>query len=357
MPAAVYIVVAVVGVFAVGYAFKEFVYEPHLAPKVEQWREEIAAARREATRRRQGQHMVPVPQRGYSDDQAPLIPRSPSPRNDLNTRDGIPLEPLVSSEVDEWRSEIHANQSLRRRHQPNDTAIIDSSLDAAFSRLAAPLQPTRVVFDASSESSPTTATATAVPSRAVSPPPQISPLQHQTSQSTLQSPRSLPAAGAGPASPRHSLGSPPPNVLASVQSLSQSHPLELEQERDVEFISPPSSRSASPFSTFSSPRPQSSSTANREARNSGMGYLSASSFGSPVIHTTNSARAPSDVDLLSDFDGNLSDALSNATSHTSASLIEAPAQHSDDDEDEDEDEESDSDESWEEASAGVRSVH
>ncbi|KAJ3935943.1 MAG: hypothetical protein NXY57DRAFT_351147 [Lentinula lateritia] len=60
MPAPAVYVIAVLGTVAVGFAFKEYVYDPHIKPKVRQWQTEFAAGR-EARRRRRMPVAVSVP--------------------------------------------------------------------------------------------------------------------------------------------------------------------------------------------------------------------------------------------------------------------------------------------------------
>lgn len=108
-------------------------------------------------------------------------------------------------------------------------------------------------------------------------------------------------------------------------SLSQIHPVELEYERDVEFLSPPSSRSSSPFSAFSSPGSDEAQISSPVRRALEIGNDFASSFASlnsPEPVPVAIVRSPSDSDL-SDLDGNLSDAFSNTTGHTSSSFLDA----------------------------------
>ncbi|GAW09906.1 transmembrane protein [Lentinula edodes] len=60
MPAPAVYVIAVLGTVAAGFAFKEYVYDPHIKPKVRQWQIEFAAGR-EARRRRRMPVAVSVP--------------------------------------------------------------------------------------------------------------------------------------------------------------------------------------------------------------------------------------------------------------------------------------------------------
>ncbi|KAG6876371.1 hypothetical protein C0992_013178 [Termitomyces sp. T32_za158] len=88
----------------------QFVYEPHLAPKLEQWAEEFLATRE--ARRRQRAGAVPVLATPHVHDRHDL--------NDFDSNAGgerqpIPLENLGSRDVREWRSEVDRSQTLRRR--------------------------------------------------------------------------------------------------------------------------------------------------------------------------------------------------------------------------------------------------
>ncbi|KAJ3811497.1 hypothetical protein F5876DRAFT_64717 [Lentinula aff. lateritia] len=66
MPAPAVYVIAVLGTVAAGFAFKEYVYDPHIKPKVRQWQMEFAAGR-EARRRRRMPVAVSVPVNHHTD--------------------------------------------------------------------------------------------------------------------------------------------------------------------------------------------------------------------------------------------------------------------------------------------------
>ncbi|KAF9443297.1 hypothetical protein P691DRAFT_421560 [Macrolepiota fuliginosa MF-IS2] len=141
------------------------------------------------------------------------------------------------------------------------------------------MSPTHVIIDTSAPTTPTTVT---LPSRDPSPPPQVSPIQSTNSDSTLRpsttSPRN--ALSRPPRLPRvrtpPSASSPHPTIVtptlanpagaeetgtasehlphsfsSPIPSLSQSYPQELDREHGVELLSPPSSGTSSPFTTFS----------------------------------------------------------------------------------------------------------
>jgi hypothetical protein len=127
--------------------------------------------------------------------------------------------------------------------------------------------PMHVIFD-NGTSAPTTPTAT-VASVASSPPPQVSSIgtpQSVISESTARPhvTDNNPTAGSSQvlekSTPRlvspTSLTIPdhhhsPPSISSPIPSLSQSYPQELDRERGVELLSPPSSGTSSPFTTFS----------------------------------------------------------------------------------------------------------
>ncbi|KAF8886939.1 hypothetical protein BD779DRAFT_541726 [Infundibulicybe gibba] len=128
MPATAVYIAAVVGAVAAGYVFKEFVYEPHIAPKIERWAEEFLATR--AARRRQRTEPIAVPLRDPSSQNESSHRRRTSTtdtdshnEDSLNPfgshNDSIELERLISSEVRDWRSEVDRSQSRRLRHRSN----------------------------------------------------------------------------------------------------------------------------------------------------------------------------------------------------------------------------------------------
>ena len=144
MPAPAVYILAIVGTIAAGLAFKEvspvimlskvsrlycnilaqFVYEPHIAPKIEQWAEDFVAKRQ--ARRRQRASAIPVAasQHNLTDEN---ISRRRAKRSDSGDeadqeRRSIELENLIGKEVREWRSEVNRSQSQKLRHRNNAAA-------------------------------------------------------------------------------------------------------------------------------------------------------------------------------------------------------------------------------------------
>jgi hypothetical protein len=148
MPATAVYVVAAVAAVAAGIAFKEvcyfspaevrspmiiltydaqFVYDPHLAPKVERWWDEIKAHSRETVRRhrnRSSASAVDVRQHDpYDSDNAgggAFAPRSPrSVASGVSGREHlqqslVELQTIADRERGEWAGDERAG--LRRRH-------------------------------------------------------------------------------------------------------------------------------------------------------------------------------------------------------------------------------------------------
>ncbi|KAI0751194.1 hypothetical protein C8Q80DRAFT_1156005 [Daedaleopsis nitida] len=146
---AVYAVVGVVAFVAVGIAFHELVYEPHIAPKVEAWAENYLERRRQRRRQRQGPTLAqPVRDDGdenssrrssvTSDDRSP----GPHPGGD-----SIELEQLAATERNVWR-DPSSMAGLRHRRA---TGLMDESNTV----LAHPIiTPTHVIIDGSEPPSP-----------------------------------------------------------------------------------------------------------------------------------------------------------------------------------------------------------
>ncbi|TFK94861.1 hypothetical protein K466DRAFT_508616 [Polyporus arcularius HHB13444] len=138
-------VLGVVAVFAVGYAFHEFVYEPHIAPKVEAWAENFIERRQQRRRQRQGP-VAAQPVQEHGDENR--IRRSTSSDADRGG-DGtsIELAQLAASERDAWRDNPSA-AGLRHR---NPGAGLDES-DVFIPHPV--LEPTHVLFNTSEPPSP-----------------------------------------------------------------------------------------------------------------------------------------------------------------------------------------------------------
>ncbi|KAI0774715.1 hypothetical protein BD413DRAFT_472337 [Trametes elegans] len=150
---AVYIAVAVVGVFAVGLALHEFVYEPHIAPKVETWAESFLENRRQRRRRRQGHVLVDPHPFEQGDENGTR--RSTDGSNDKKYDDeddangmSIELEQLAAKERDAWRHNAGPSSGLRQRKAAG--AMDESNVSIPYP----PLSPTHVIFDHSEPTSP-----------------------------------------------------------------------------------------------------------------------------------------------------------------------------------------------------------
>ncbi|ETW83760.1 hypothetical protein HETIRDRAFT_472059 [Heterobasidion irregulare TC 32-1] len=142
---AIYVVVAVSTVVA-AVAFKQFVYDPHLRPKLEAWKENMAEQRRARAQRRR-QSAAPVPNSAHQsgpdssgDDGDALLVygeqsssrRRPSLGSEYSSSP-IELEQLVSREVDQWRSNVDMSRDqsgLRLRHRRvSDTGTTTSTVN------------------------------------------------------------------------------------------------------------------------------------------------------------------------------------------------------------------------------------
>ncbi|OCH89983.1 hypothetical protein OBBRIDRAFT_835353 [Obba rivulosa] len=143
MPAPAIYLAAVVGAVAAGIAFKELVYEPHIAPKVEAWAEAFVERRRRRRALRQG----PILAQPVHEDGHESRGRRSSDAFDDKNQDGdrlgysVELEQLVAKEVDEWRS---SGQSTLRQRRTTNT--MDQSNTFLPYR---PMSPTHVLFDSS----------------------------------------------------------------------------------------------------------------------------------------------------------------------------------------------------------------
>ncbi|KAJ4477307.1 hypothetical protein J3R30DRAFT_3484494 [Lentinula aciculospora] len=124
MPAPAVYVIAVLGTVAACYAFKEYVYDPHIAPKVTQWRHDFAA-RREANRRR-GTPVTAPPTANNDTD----IGAEGASESDGGNSHGYEMETLIPTQararsssskegIESWRTGIHSAisaTSLRNRN-------------------------------------------------------------------------------------------------------------------------------------------------------------------------------------------------------------------------------------------------
>ncbi|KAG8219069.1 hypothetical protein J3R82DRAFT_4826 [Butyriboletus roseoflavus] len=230
-PVAVYVFAAVVSVAAV-FAFKEFVYEPHIAPKLEAWAEDFLERRRTARNRRASAVPVRTSRRRHSSSSSSSTnhnndlqrDRGSNDRelgpNDLSV-DGLELEALVSREVDEWRNEVLRSQEitmdgLRKRRTERIRDDFDSfattsmtTLDESFTSLThTPLEPTHVISNISSPITPSTVSLPLTPTRRLRSESQSTTTQGDASTFTLL------IAPQSPPSPTHDMPVMSPTVVS-----------------------------------------------------------------------------------------------------------------------------------------------
>lgn len=185
----------------------QFVYEPHIAPKLEAWAEDFLERRRAARNRRASAVPVRTSRRRHLSSSS----GSSHHRNDLRrdqgpndgalgpndfSVDGLELEALASREVDEWRNEVLRSQErtgigLRKRktdHLRDDFDGFDATsttldevsvhcgclcflvhsirLSQSFTSLThTPLAPTHVISNVSSPITPSTVPLPQTPTR------------------------------------------------------------------------------------------------------------------------------------------------------------------------------------------------
>ncbi|KAG0700967.1 hypothetical protein DFH29DRAFT_590573 [Suillus ampliporus] len=163
-PVAVYVVAAIAG-FAAVIAFKEFVFEPHIAPAIERWVDERRAR---AQARRRGP--VPVPSTRGPGDREPG-PSGADPRKRTPVEgDSIELEGL---NLEEWRNDVHRTApgtGVRRRVRvipDTDEGSISTTVNESFTSLMhTPLAPTHVISNVSSPFTESLSVSTHTPTRA-----------------------------------------------------------------------------------------------------------------------------------------------------------------------------------------------
>ncbi|PPQ65744.1 hypothetical protein CVT24_011777 [Panaeolus cyanescens] len=322
MPAPVVYVFAIIGTVAAGIAFKEFVFDPHIAPAIERWKAEYDANRRRrreepllaqevsqngsGSRLRDGKQVRRGPTTGRLFDNSghsrsvssssAIIDHGKSPS--FQSGD-VELRNFAAPEVKEWRSEMSSSTGQDMRQRRNIVSG-PSSLDESIQPLSGyePLSPSRthVILEPTDPSTPTTISEPPSPLRR---PSGLTPLMSSSDEqgpenapsplrSSITYSDSLSNSGTNPfesdedvahiqrtppasRSPLAQLPTPsnsPPTRLMSpsimsqsqtipsahhgmghhVPSLSQSYPQELDYEHGLELLSPPSSRSESPFS-------------------------------------------------------------------------------------------------------------
>ncbi|KAJ3985147.1 hypothetical protein F5890DRAFT_1473979 [Lentinula detonsa] len=133
MPAPAVYVIAVLGTVAVGFAFKEFVYDPHIAPKVAQWRHDYTS-RKEARRRRRMPVAVSVsvdhdPNSESDDDSSKRGQSGGFEMESLNPSQTRIRARTVSKEgIESWRTGIQSvisATSLRKRNHTGTDRCAD----------------------------------------------------------------------------------------------------------------------------------------------------------------------------------------------------------------------------------------
>ncbi|KAF7327949.1 hypothetical protein MKEN_00375100 [Mycena kentingensis (nom. inval.)] len=267
-PVVVYVVAAVAAVGAV-VAFKEFVYEPHLAPKIERWAEGFLAKRKAAKERKLKAKKQAVP---VAASQAEDVAASMSSLNNQSTYE---LETLVANEVTEWRNQIDVaraeGMSTLRQRRPVSMPLDESNIIIPYD----PITPTHVLFDDGLSVISTTSTMSSrvptpldnshstlshqsfrapPPPNNVQAPPTPDPSVRAPSPVLSRAPSAAGSAAGSGSNPFISPSDPEPLTMSypsphQVPSLSLSHRVDL--DADVELLSAPSSsRPVSP-SAFS----------------------------------------------------------------------------------------------------------
>ncbi|KAF9266072.1 hypothetical protein L218DRAFT_858413 [Marasmius fiardii PR-910] len=120
MPGPAVYVVVVVGTVAAGFAFKHFVYDPHIAPKVDVWKHEFRTRREARRRRRQGPIPVAVALNGAREDRVSDDSGSNDSDDPRVDKQSYELEDMVQQEVLDWRNGVDQAATLRRRTPRNN---------------------------------------------------------------------------------------------------------------------------------------------------------------------------------------------------------------------------------------------
>ncbi|KII94551.1 hypothetical protein PLICRDRAFT_47589 [Plicaturopsis crispa FD-325 SS-3] len=248
MPAPAVYIVAVIGGVAAVIAFKEFVYEPHIAPKMEQWAASFVEKRKQKRLQKQRQRAVAVSVPLEAPDaKSRTMRRKRSDASDYkdadNARSSFELENFSSKDVYAWRHGVDRSQGeLRHRKNPSQpgNALDESNISIPF----VPMTPTHVLFDPSSPSTPTST----APSLALPPTPSR---QHTPQNTPPRIPSPPPAfVRSSPNLPTPAPSSPglSPFIAASAPSVRGDSP---DGMRDLEIISASSQAPGSPFSPLS----------------------------------------------------------------------------------------------------------
>ncbi|TCD62962.1 hypothetical protein EIP91_006193 [Steccherinum ochraceum] len=139
MPGPVIYVAFAIGTVAAVVAFKEFIYEPHIAPQVEAWAE---ARRRVRQRRSQVPVAVPV-NRNENEGRRDTGKKRGSVTPPENDPMSVELEDMVARETASWKASSSRDASLRQRKTHN--VMEESNVFIPYD----PMAPTQVVFDSS----------------------------------------------------------------------------------------------------------------------------------------------------------------------------------------------------------------
>ncbi|KAL1661597.1 hypothetical protein GGF50DRAFT_117842 [Schizophyllum commune] len=334
MPTPAVYVIAILGTVAAGLAFKEFVYEPHIAPKVERWAEDFLERRRRARSRT----LARPYEAAYFDAESLDDKKSDGVAPDsFDDKRSFELENMVTKEVHEWRKEVERS-TLRRRKPQLHTSVDDIPFEPMT---PTPIRavPTHVICD---PSSPTFRTSS--PSSQGLPTPAAS-VRELPSPATLLQP--LPAEQLVP-EPQIAT-SAPQSQAGDVQSLSMSHPLAASIDLDIMSASSlsrapsvassevrslastrapsraetlTSSRAPSPTSSFASFPAGSPVVPARDPFASAQDLLAASA----AVSTSNYASAPGTIFSASDDEDDLFAGPRAASRNTSSDLsrIQSP---------------------------------
>ncbi|KAF9068132.1 hypothetical protein BDP27DRAFT_1327668 [Rhodocollybia butyracea] len=142
MPAVAVYVIAIVGTVAVGIAFKEFIYDPHIAPTVDQWLVDIAA-------RRQRRRRVPVPSRSHGGRAFEMEILTPAPITSTSSSSTEREHGVL-----QWRTGVESATLRRRTTNANSTGSGHASSSSV--KASTPLQNPFVPMPVSQPSSSST---------------------------------------------------------------------------------------------------------------------------------------------------------------------------------------------------------
>lgn len=241
-------VVSVVAAVAVGFAFKELIYEPFIAPIVEDWQEEFGPRRRRYPNEPYSTDYY------YDDDTVPLRRSDPS----------VELDSLAAGEMREWRGGARVTDptAIRQRRPGVDTTIPATS---GFE----PMRSSHVIFDSSA--GPSTATQS----------PYLTPTRSRSGTPAMPDAPPLPKKDQVP--PVHARGL---SQASSIRAASRPAAIQAELGRGNEIGAFPMS-SEIPLAQLGRPNvPVSPTSSSFSPSGSAYGAASRSAFASPVLRTT-----------------------------------------------------------------------